>query len=206
MNRTRCSEKRSYFEESRRKCLCFELVCAAGVEPTTSGFGGWPTTVYVKFQGAVWAIICNGKTMWTRHSSTVVFDRLPIWLPIVENINYSPSLSSSTACLITHADDFDRWNLSDVLLNDLANQLGERLLVRSSSAKFIKHRIAELLLTFRRLTSHRRVLTRRQPVDWVRSVDIWFQINHRVARLPPWSGTPKWEWCLVVLHSALLRL
>ena len=108
--------------------------------------------------------------MRTGHRSTVGFGRPPIF----ENINYSPSLSSSTACLITHADDFDRWNLSDVLLNDLANQLGERLLVRSSSAKFIKHRIAELLLTFRRLTGDRRVLTRRQPEDRMRSVDIWF--------------------------------
>ena len=39
------------------------------------------------------------------------------------------------------------------------------------------HRISELLLTCLRPTSHRRVFTRRQPVDRVRPVDVWFQVN-----------------------------
>jgi hypothetical protein len=39
------------------------------------------------------------------------------------------------------------------------------------------HRISELLLTRLRPTSHRRVFTRRQPVDRVRPVDVGFQIN-----------------------------
>ena len=46
------------------------------------------------------------------------------------------------------------------------------------------HRISELLLTCLRPTSHRRVFTRRQPVDRVRPVDVWFQVNvHRVSVL-----------------------
>jgi hypothetical protein len=39
------------------------------------------------------------------------------------------------------------------------------------------HRISELLLTRLRPTSHRRVFTRRQPVDRVRPIDVRFQIN-----------------------------
>ena len=43
--------------------------------------------------------------------------------------------------------------------------------------------IPGLLLTFRRLTGDRRVLTRRQPEDRVRSINIWFQIDQYISFL-----------------------
>ena len=43
--------------------------------------------------------------------------------------------------------------------------------------------LPELLLTFRGLTGHRRVFTRRQPEDRVRSINIWFQVDKYISFL-----------------------
>ena len=45
------------------------------------------------------------------------------------------------------------------------------------------HRLPKFLLTFRRLTGDRRVLTRRQPVDRMRSVNVWFQVDQYISFL-----------------------
>ncbi len=57
------------------------------------------------------------------------------------------------------------------------------------------HRLPEPLLTFRRPTSHRRVFTRRQPVDRMRPVDVWFQIDvHCVSVRAVKPPTPETFW------------
>ena len=43
--------------------------------------------------------------------------------------------------------------------------------------------LPELLLAFRGLTGHRRVFTRRQPEDRMRSINIWFQVDQYISFL-----------------------